>query len=540
VPGCYVTRRDILRWTAVAAAAGPLVVPRAAWGQGAGGTTPENLELVTLTEDEAIVTWTTGLAGSRDALGRLEPTPADAEVRWGTDPGRLDRTASSDRTDTPNHRVRLTGLEPGRTYYYEARSAGARATPTPFTLVAGNAVGTGPEPATGTGPFAFTTPQPPPGRFLFSVVLCNDMHVGETVAGRSGDIPGLEGVAQAPGHPPYPEVMMRSLVDDAARLGAGFLLAAGDITAEAEPADLRTAREALDRFGARHAEWFLARGNHDRAHDGEAYASCRIGRWQGHDCFVDQFFPDDEATWLATDLQGLRVLGLDTYDKPGDGGDAGGMSPDQLEWLRETIAADPDRPTVVFGHHPLVVEDSPYPVTDGSTLDPGQAATLVGLYRANPGVFLHHAGHTHRNRRTDLAGAPGVVHQEVAAVKEYPGGFTLLRVHEGGYALNFHKASSDEARAWSERSRTQIGGSWPQFALGSRVADRNTVVERDLSGLRPRPATPSSSPPSPAAAARSAGADDGPAPALLGGLGVAVAAAGAGSVLAWRRRTTSP
>lgn len=523
------------------AAAGSLVLPRPAWGQGASGVTPVDLELVTLTEDEAIVTWHTGLAGSRDDLGRLEPAPADAEVRWGTDPSRLDRTASSDRTDTPYHRVRLTGLEPGRTYHYEARSAGALATPTPFTLIAGNSVGTGPDPATDTGPFAFTTPQPPPGRFLFSIVLCNDMHVGETAAGRSGDIPGLEGVSQEPGHPPYPEVMMRSLVDDAARLGASFLLAAGDITAEAEPVDLRTAREMLDRFGDRHTDWFLTRGNHDRAHEGEAYAACRVGRWQGNDCFVDQFFPDDEATWLATELHGLRVLGLDTYDKAGDGGDAGGMSPDQVEWLRETLAAAPDQPTVVFGHHPLVVEDSPYPVTGGSTLDPDQAATLVELYGANPGVFLHHAGHTHRNKRTDLPGAPGVVHQEVAAVKEYPGGFTLLRVHEGGYALNFHKASSDEARAWSERSRTQIGGSWPQFALGSRVADRNAVVARDLSGLRPVPAaSPSiSAGPGPSGASPSlrAGDDDGPAPALLGGL--AVAAAGAGGVLAWRRRTAA-
>ncbi len=550
MPGCYVTRRDLLRWTAVAAAAGPFVTPRLAWAQSPGEVAPVNLELVTLTEEAATLTWYTGLAGSDDGLGRMEPTPADAEVRWGTSPDVLDRTASSERSDTPYHQVRLTGLEPGRTYFYEARSAGVAAAPTSLDMVTGNAVSTDAAPPTGTGPFSFTVPQPPPGRFLFSVVLCNDMHVGETVAGRSGDIPGLEGVSQVPGLPPYPEVMFRSLVDDASALGASFLLAAGDITAEAEPVDLRTARQMLDGFGARHEDWFLTRGNHDRAHEGEAYATCSVGRWGGHDCFVDEFFPDDVETWLATDLQGLRVLGLDTYDKAGRGSDAGTMSPDQVEWIRETLATDPDQPTVVFGHHPLVVEDSPYPVTDGSTLEVGQAEALVEQYRANPGVFLHHAGHTHRNKRTDLAGAPGVVHQEVAAVKEYPGGFTLLRVHEGGYALNFHKASSDEARAWNERSRTQVGGSWPQFALGASVADRNAVVERDLSGLRAVEATPSTSTAPAAAGGASAAADtpasaagsgdDGPDPLVLGGLGVVVAAAGAGGVLAWRRRTSGP
>lgn len=545
MPGCYVTRRDTLRWTAFALAAAPvgigtLVAPRRAWG--AGAVTPTNLELVTLTEDEAILTWYTGATGSEDDLGRMEPAPADAEVVWGTDPARLDRTASSGRTDTPYHRVRLTGLEPGRTYHYQARSAGLPATPTEFSLIAGNAVSTADGPATGTGPFSFTVPMPPPGRFLFSVVLCNDLHVGETVAGRSGDIPGLEGVSQESGLPPYPEVMFRSVVDDAAELGASFLLAAGDITAEAEPVDLRTAREMFDRFGERHADWFLARGNHDRAHNGEAYAACSIGRWQGHDCFVDQFFPGGEPTWFADEVHGLRVLGLDTYDKRGRGSDSGGMSADQMDWFRETVAADPDRPTVVFGHHPLVVEDSPYPVTDGSTLDTGQTATIVDEYRASPGVFLHHAGHTHRNRRSDLAGAPGVVHQEVAAVKEFPGGFTLLRIHEGGYALNFHKASSDEAAAWNERSRTQIAGTWPQFALGSRVADRNLMVERDLSGLEAAPAAPASSATAatPAAVPVSSEGGDGTPPVVLAGLGLTAVTAGAGGLLAWRRRRSGP
>ena len=66
-----------------------------------------------------------------------------------------------------------------------------------------------------------------------------------------------------------------------------------------------------------------------------------------------------------------------------------------------------------------------------------------------------------------------------------PGGFSLLRLHTDGYALNFYKTRSDFAREWSERSRQEISGAWPQFALGSSVSDRNTVGEHDLSALRP-------------------------------------------------------
>ena len=59
--------------------------------------------------------------------------------------------------------------------------------------------------------------------------------MGETTAGLLGGIPQIMGIQQVPGLPPYPEVMLESLVDDANALGADYLLAAGDITAEAVP-----------------------------------------------------------------------------------------------------------------------------------------------------------------------------------------------------------------------------------------------------------------------------------------------------------------
>jgi Icc protein len=52
--------------------------------------------------------------------------------------------------------------------------------------------------------------------------------------------------------------------------------------------------------------------------------------------------------------------------------------------------------------------------------------------------------------------------------------------------MNFYKSRSSLARVWSERSRQEILGFWPQFAFGNTVADRNTVVPVDLSGLHRR------------------------------------------------------
>lgn len=488
MPGCDFTRRDLIRWTAVATASPLLARTKFLSGVAAAASSLEpvsavNLELVTLTEDRAIITWYTGFTGTDDGLGRMRPAISNGTVRWGTHPDRLKRVVHEDDY-TPYHHIELKNLDPGQTYYYQAYSNGKPVTPTPFTLIAGNAVGTSDFGLGADGPYSFTTPQPPPGRFLFSIVLCNDLHMGETTAGLFGGLP-ITGIEQEPGLPPYPEVMLKSLVHDASALGAQYLLAAGDITAEAVPLDLSKAGKLLGKFGKYRSDYFVTRGNHDRAHAGDAYASCRVGQWQGNDCFHDQFFPGDQPTYFSRKLQGLKVIGLDTYDKPGGGGDAGALSAEQYDWFRTELAEEPDRPTIVFGHHPLVVQDSPFPITASNTLDTTQAATILQDYSRHPGMFLHHAGHTHRNHRTISPIAPKVTMQEIAAGKEYPGGFSILRLHTGGFALNFYKSRSDLARRWSERSRQEIEGFWPQFALGSSVSDRNTVVERDLSGLHP-------------------------------------------------------
>jgi len=480
-----------MRWSAYATAAAASVTladparALAETGRGsAGAVTPVNLELVTLAEDHAVITWYTGLAGTDDGLGRMIPAPADGEVRYGTHPARLNRVAYGISPHTPYHYVELNDLEPGQTYYYQARSAGSLAAPTQFTLIAGNAVGTSAFGLDTNGPYSFTAPQPPPGRHLFSIVLCNDLHMGETEAGLVGGQPQFIGITQVPGLPPYPEVMLESLVRDVTRFDPAYLLAAGDISAEAVPADLSRAGQLLSRFGRYREDYFVTRGNHDRAHSGSAYAACSIGQWQGNDCFHDAYFPGDEPSYFSRDLSGLHVIGLDTYDKAGGGGDAGGMSPQQLAWFEADLAAHKDQPTLVFGHHPLVVQDSAFPITPSNSLDAAQAASVLSWYAQTPGVFLHHAGHTHRNHYTISPSAPGVTLQEVAAAKEYPGGFSILRLHTGGFALNFYKSRSELAREWSERSRQEILGFWPQFAFGNTVADRNTVAARDLSGLR--------------------------------------------------------
>jgi hypothetical protein len=178
-------------------------------------------------------------------------------------------------------------------------------------------------------------------------------------------------------------------VSDVRRFDPSYLLAAGDISAEAVPADFCRAGQLLDGLGKYRKDYFVTRGNHDRAHTCDPYATCRVGQWQGNDRFHDRYFPNDELTYFSTDLSGLHVIGLDTYDKAGGGGDAGGMSPEQLAWFMSDLATHKDQPTMVFGHHPLVVQDSAFPVMASNSLDAAQAASVLEAYARTPGVFLH-------------------------------------------------------------------------------------------------------------------------------------------------------
>jgi hypothetical protein len=81
VPGCDFTRRDFLRWSAVALASpitlrSEFLTSVAAASTQRDDVSPANLELATLTEDRAVITGYTGYTGTDDGLGRMRPAPA--------------------------------------------------------------------------------------------------------------------------------------------------------------------------------------------------------------------------------------------------------------------------------------------------------------------------------------------------------------------------------------------------------------------------------------------------------------------------------
>jgi 3',5'-cyclic AMP phosphodiesterase CpdA len=460
----------------------------------------QDLELVTVTDTSFVLTWYTADGPAPAVPGRAagRPGPVDAPglVRYGTRPGRLDCVAAEWGGTTPYHYVEVTGLRPGVTYYYEAVSAGAVAVPRlmPRLAIPAGGLALPHEPAAGqadaalasllvagitdsASPGRVTTLVPPPGELLFTIALSNDLHAGETAGSLGAGLPA--GTAQMPGLPPYPVVMAQAMTRDAAARGADVLVVAGDLTAAARPDEVTVSRALLDRFGTltltgrlSAGDYVVVRGDHDQPGISAA-GQC--------DCLAaDYQLPPGSLT--VTEAGGLRLIGLDTAAPDAH---SGVISESALAALQDVLAERPGQPTLVFGHHPVTGHATATAI-DGPAagLNRGVAARLEALYATAPGVFLHHSGHTHRNLRTASPAASGVEFLEVAATKEYPGGFALLSVYQGGYMVNFYKSSTDLARQWSQVSSWQYLGLFPAYALGT-TADRNHVVHRDFSALSP-------------------------------------------------------
>ena len=519
---CGLSRRQLIQLASASAAAGlvtPLVrtapVVASSGTTGGNGLYAQDLELVTVTDTSFVLTWYTSGTPARGVPHVLDAAPdpvaADGVVRYGTDPGNLDRVAVEWGGDTAHHYVEITGLQPGTTYYYQAISAGVIATPRlvpqlsfpPDGLVLPRNPTSGQLEAVLTklvasgvahsaSPGLVTTLVPPPGRLLFTLALSNDLHVGETIGDlAAADVP--PGFSPAPELPPYPIVMARTMTRDAAARGADVLVVAGDLSVAGRPGELTASKAVLDRFGTLalsgwlgSGDYVIARGSHDRPGTGPEHAGCPAIGDGHHDCLREVYdLPHGRLT--TTEVGGLRLVGLDTTTLAGPGGAIGD---DQFAALADVLAVSPHQPTLVFGHHPVTDESAATAIGGPSvTLKRADAARLQQLYAATPGVFLHHSGHTHRNLRTHSPVAPGVEFLEVAATKEYPGGFALLKIYAGGYMVNFYKSSSDLARQWSQVSSSQYLGLYPAYTLGT-TADRNHVVRRDfsaLSALRHRP-----------------------------------------------------
>ena len=299
-----------------------------------------------------------------------------------------------------------------------------------------------------------TTLPLPGGDLLAHVATVNDVHFGELVAGKIGDLTDGPLRHVAPGDEPYPEVMNRAAVAEIAAIQPDAVIVKGDLSLDGTEEEWAAFEDCYRApFGDR---LHVVRGNHDAYRHQDRYSG-------------DQ----------RIDVPGLAVGLLDTAVP---GASTGRITPDQIDWL-DSLAADSDVPVMAMGHHQQWIPHRRDPESgerrcdDYFGLHPDGSDLLDALCARRPSLVAYSAGHTHRHRRRTMRRS-GATSIEVGCTKDFPGTWCEYRVHEGGIMQVVHRISSPEALAWSESCRvlySDFGVDYGAYALGS-LSDRCFVL----------------------------------------------------------------
>jgi 3',5'-cyclic-AMP phosphodiesterase len=289
--------------------------------------------------------------------------------------------------------------------------------------------------------FRFTT-LPRLGRHLATFATVNDVHFGENGAGHITGIDTGPVFFTEPGETPYPEFMNQGAAEEIAAIDPDLLVVKGDLTSNGTEEEYQAFLDVYGSFGDR---LLHVRGNHDSYH-GATYAAWPFQR---------------------ADLPGCTVALVDTSI---DAHANGRFSVEQAEWL-DAVAAEADRPVLVFGHHQPWSPDSNQRPENYFGIVPDDSERLVDVIARRPSILGYFCGHTHRNRVRFFSATGPVPFAEVACVKDYPGTWAEYRVHEGGILHIHRRISTPEALAWTEKTRHMFAGAYAAYALG-QLRDR--------------------------------------------------------------------
>lgn len=349
-----------------------------------------------------------------------------------------------------NHYARVDGLQPGTAYRYELRSDGVA------------------QPTSMTNPGSFTTLTSPPGAHLFDFALLSDVHIGEGCSGTAANAPligtSLPPCFMAPG---YADQMTSADVAEVAQRGIDLTVANADQTSTAKFEEEQTARQILAGLPG---TVLIARGNHDRP--GQHTSEKRCGT--DDDCFVTVFANGQPGrVYRSADHGGYHFVILDSSDDTGVGDLTDEM---QNVWLARDLAAHRRMPTFISFHHPVAEYANTYaapPVVFGVRPDKG-GNDFLATVAANPQVVGVLNSHTHRNFNAYAATiGPRTPFVENGAAKEYPGGYSVVSVYEGGWTRSFWRpASCAFCREWTATTSGEYFGQYPGYTLGS-VGTRN-------------------------------------------------------------------
>lgn len=168
---------------------------------------------------------------------------------------------------------------------------------------------------------------------------------------------------------------------------ADLVLATGDMVNHPSPEDYAALRRILDGLDM---PYYVIPGNHDH-------------RDMMRHAFADKgYLSDGPFLHYTIEDHPLRMVGLDTTIAGEMGGE---MCAERRQWLAERLDEQPDRPTLIFMHHP------PFATGIGFMDKPpfGGAAELERIVAGHPAIERVICGHSHRQVQRTWGGTTASV-----------------------------------------------------------------------------------------------------------------------------------
>ncbi len=155
-----------------------------------------------------------------------------------------------------------------------------------------------------------------------------------------------------------------------------LVVVTGDISNHGNLEDYARTKIALDSL---QMPYLIVPGNHDH-------------RQRVRDVFDEHRYLHNGSEFLhyCIEDQPVRLVALDTLNP---GHHTGKLCDERLDWLTQTLAAQPERPTLVFMHHPPAAVQ--YPYMDAMNCENGDR--MAEIISANPQVQAVCCGHVHRD-----------------------------------------------------------------------------------------------------------------------------------------------
>ena len=286
-----------------------------------------------------------------------------------------------------------------------------------------------------------TTLSPPPGPLLHRLATLNDLHLGCAWFGPFGEM--QEDLS--PGEPPSSVRCARAGVAAARDWGADRIVLRGDLVHRGDMSDWDAVADLIALAGV---PVDIALGNHETS-----IRPWRVDLATGLErAGIELHEPVRTAA-----LPGATLVLTDTAVAHTDPGVIDHLADELIDVA--SAAADP---VLLMTHHNL--ERRWDVLTRPRGVPPGKSLPFLDRLADVAPASLVSSGHTHRHRRRLHRTIPVV---EVGSPKDYPGVWCGYAIHEGGVRQVVRRITEPDCIAWTERTRTAIGGIWGWWSGGS-------------------------------------------------------------------------